>query len=147
MRRGVASLRDDGPGASAKGAKGAEGDRLVVQIEVVSLDDGVVALVLPGGVCVGGETTFHSRLVGWASAAAKQRHQQCEWRSKPPVLLPRHLPDRGQGLSKPRTALQSMCSTVIVIHTIAPATPSRWASPSLCILSWPLYLIFLFFNV
>ena len=50
MRRGVASLRDDSPSAGAKGAKGAKGDRLVVQVEVVGLDDGVVALVLPGGV-------------------------------------------------------------------------------------------------
>ena len=64
MRRGVASLRDDSPSASAKGAKSAKGDRLVVQVEVVGLDDGVVALVLPGGVGVGGETTFHCRLVG-----------------------------------------------------------------------------------
>ena len=47
MRRGVASLRDDSPSASAKGAKSAKGDRLVVQVEVVGLDDGVVALVLP----------------------------------------------------------------------------------------------------
>ena len=57
MRRGVASLRDDSPSASAKGAKSAKGDRLVVQVEVVGLDDGVVALVLPGGVSVGGEIT------------------------------------------------------------------------------------------
>ena len=67
MRGGVASLRDDSPSASAKGAKGAERDRLVVQVEVLGLDDGVVVLVLARAISVGGETTFHGRLVGDAS--------------------------------------------------------------------------------
>ena len=35
MRRRVAGLRDDAPGAGAKGAEGAERDRLVVQVEVL----------------------------------------------------------------------------------------------------------------
>ena len=35
MRQGVTRPRDDAPGAGAKGAEGAERDRLVVQVEVL----------------------------------------------------------------------------------------------------------------
>ena len=64
MRRGVAGLGDDVPRSCAEGAEGAKGNRLVVQVEVLGLDDGVVVVVLALAVAVGGETTFHSRLVG-----------------------------------------------------------------------------------
>ena len=63
VRRRVAGLRDDAPGAGAKGAEGAERDRPVVQVEVLGGDDVVVVLVLAVAILVGGETTLHSRLV------------------------------------------------------------------------------------
>ena len=62
MRRGVASLGDDVPRSCAEGAEGAKGNRFVVQVEVLGLDDGVVVVVLALAIGVGGETTFHSRL-------------------------------------------------------------------------------------
>jgi len=45
--------------------------------------------------------------------------------------LTQYLPDRGQGLPEPRTGLHSTSSTVIVIHTIALATPSRTPAATL----------------
>ena len=57
MRGGITGLGDDAPSAGAKGAKGTEGDRLVVQVEVLGLYDGVVVLVLAVAILVGGETT------------------------------------------------------------------------------------------
>ena len=46
MRSRIASLGDDAPSAGAEGAKGTEGDRKVVQVEVFCRDDGAVVLVL-----------------------------------------------------------------------------------------------------
>ena len=60
---GVACLGDDAPRARAKGAEGAEGDRLVREVEVLGLDERAVVLGLAGAVGVGSETTFHRRLV------------------------------------------------------------------------------------
>ena len=61
MRGRIAGLGDDAPSAGAKRAKGAEGDRLVVQVEVLGRDDGVVVLVLAADVLVGGETSIPVR--------------------------------------------------------------------------------------
>ena len=64
MRRRVAGLRDDAPGAGAKGAEGAERDRLVVQIEVLGGDDGVVVLVLAVAILVGEMPTLSTSKYG-----------------------------------------------------------------------------------
>ena len=63
MRRVIASLGDDAPSASAKRAECAKGDRLVVHVDVLGLEDTTIVLGLPCAVLVGSETTFRSRLV------------------------------------------------------------------------------------
>ena len=47
MRRVIASLGDDAPSASAKRAECAKGDRLVVHVDVLGLEDSTVVLGLP----------------------------------------------------------------------------------------------------
>ena len=52
----VAGLGDNAPRASAEGTEGAEGDRLVVHIDVLAREDGGVIADLAGAIHVGGET-------------------------------------------------------------------------------------------
>jgi len=87
VRGGVASLRDDSPCASAKGAKGAERDRLVVQVEVLGLDDGVVVLVLARAISVGGETTFHGGCAGLRPETQGTRWEPAMRASMPQVSV------------------------------------------------------------
>ena len=63
MRVRVAGLVDECPGASTKGAKGAEGEGHVVVVQSLVLDDGPVVLVLLAAVLVGRETTLLRRLL------------------------------------------------------------------------------------
>ena len=63
MRVRVAGLGDECPGASTKGAKGAEGEGHVVVVQILRLNDGPVVLVLLCAVLVGRETTLLCRIV------------------------------------------------------------------------------------
>ena len=65
------------------------------------------------------------------ASAGKLRQPTGSWWSKPPLLLPQYLPDGGQGLPKPRTALHGTPSTPILSHQNVRATPSRTPAATL----------------
>ena len=46
MRRVIASLGDDAPSASAKRSECAKGDRLVVHVDVLGLEDSTVSRIV-----------------------------------------------------------------------------------------------------